>query len=72
MANNPNQDNGLQPEYDFTKLESRGRGRHAESLQPGTVVSVVLDPDVQQAFPTSEAVNDALRGLMQNNAGVTE
>jgi hypothetical protein len=26
---------------------------------------VLLDPDVAQAFPTSEAVNEALRLLMQ-------
>jgi hypothetical protein len=25
----------------------------------------VIDPDLQQLFPTSEAVNDALRGLAE-------
>ncbi|MGQ0654816.1 MAG: hypothetical protein ACT4P4_21550 [Betaproteobacteria bacterium] len=35
---------------------------------------VVLRPEVAQAFPTSEAVNDALQGLMEiasRNANIT-
>lgn len=35
----------------------------------GQVVrAVVLEPDVAAAFPTSEAVNAALRSLMQKDA----
>lgn len=49
--------NEMRPEYDFSEGE---RGRHARRFQEGTNV-VVLEPDVAAAFPTSEAVNAALR-----------
>lgn len=54
---------------DFTSLE---RGKfHKEALK-GTSVAL-LDPAVAKAFPTSEAVNEALLGLLtlaQQTAGV--
>jgi hypothetical protein len=40
------------------------RGKYVERYQEGTNL-VLLDPDVAEAFPTSEAVNEALRLLMQ-------
>ncbi len=46
-------------EYDF-RLGSRGK--YAKRYADGTNV-VVLDPDVAEAFPDSESVNDALRAL---------
>ena len=47
------------PEYDF----SRGRrNKYAARYREGTNI-VVLDPDVAELFPTSEAVNKALRAL---------
>lgn len=49
--------NELRPEYDFSEGE---RGKYAARFQEGTNV-VVLEPDVAAAFPTSEAVNAALR-----------
>jgi hypothetical protein len=56
-------------EYDF----SRGtRGKYAKRYEDGTNV-VVLDPDVAAAFPTAEAVNQALRARLrdeQAKAGV--
>lgn len=50
----------LRPEYDFSKLTvvARGAGR----LAPAEV-TVILAPDVAELFPTSEAVNEALRLL---------
>jgi hypothetical protein len=53
----------LRPEYkrsDFDKLE---RGKYVERLKKGSNV-VVLDPRVARAFPTSEAVNEALLSLV--------
>jgi Trm5-related predicted tRNA methylase len=49
----------MRPEYDF-----RGgvRGKYAERYARGTNV-VLLDPDVAEVFPDSEAVNRALRAL---------
>ncbi len=50
----------LRPEYDFSKLTvvARGVGRRKP-----TETTVVLAPDVAKMFPTSEAVNEALRLL---------
>lgn len=45
---------------DFGKLE---RGKFFEEVAKGTSV-VLLDPKLANAFPTSEAVNEALRGLL--------
>ncbi|MCI0360064.1 MAG: hypothetical protein L0211_16425 [Planctomycetaceae bacterium] len=51
----------LRPEYDF----SRGvRGKYAKRYAEGTNI-VVLAPDVAKAFPSADAVNQALRGLME-------
>jgi hypothetical protein len=54
----------LRSEYDFSQLEGGARGKYVEGYQSGTNL-VLLDPDVAQAFPTEEAVNRALRLLMQ-------
>lgn len=45
---------------DFGKLE---RGKSFKQVAQGTSV-VLLDPKLAKAFPTSEAVNEALRGLL--------
>jgi hypothetical protein len=45
---------------DFTKLE---RGKFYKEVVRGTAVAV-LEPAVAKAFPTSEAVNEALLGLL--------
>jgi hypothetical protein len=48
-------------EYDF----SQGvRGKYAQRYAEGTNV-VVLSPDVAEFFPDSEAVNTALRALVE-------
>jgi hypothetical protein len=49
----------LQPEYDFSKAV---RGGTAARYAKGTNV-VILDPELRELFPTSEAVNEALREL---------
>ena len=57
-------DDDLRPEYDETVLKDGVRGKYAARYQAGTNL-VLLAPDVAAVFPTSEAVNDALRLLMQ-------
>jgi hypothetical protein len=54
----------LRPEYDFSKMQGGIRGKYVDRYRAGTNM-VLLDPDVLQAFPTSESVNEALRLLMQ-------
>lgn len=51
----------MRPEYDF----SRGkRGVHHAAYSAGTNV-VFLEPDLVEAFPDSESVNQALRLLVR-------
>ena len=51
----------LRPEYDLKTLLKGGvRGKYAERYREGTNL-VLLAPDVARAFPTEEAVNEALR-----------
>jgi len=58
-------DDDLRAEYDLRKLLKDGvRGKYAERYRAGTNL-VLLDPDVAKAFPNAEAVNDALRLVIQ-------
>ena len=55
-----NEDTEMLAEYDF----SRGvRGKYSERYAAGSNI-VVLSPDVAEAFPDSQSVNDALRALV--------
>ncbi|NJM64647.1 MAG: hypothetical protein HC851_02740 [Acaryochloris sp. RU_4_1] len=54
----------LRPEYNFSQMSGGVRGKYAERCQSGTNL-VLLEPDVAQAFPTEQAVNEALRLLIQ-------
>ncbi len=53
----------LRPEYDFGELGKPVRGKYYDRATSGTNI-VLLDPDVATAFPTPEAVNNALRMLV--------
>jgi len=48
-------------EYDFSQGVV---GKYAKEYAEGTNI-VVLDPDVAELFPNSEAVNQALRAIAQ-------
>jgi hypothetical protein len=61
------EDDELLPEYDLSKLKGGVRGKYYERYQAGTNLAL-LAPDVRRAFPTDEAVNNALRGLMQSHS----
>ena len=61
--NNPD-DYELRDEYDFSKMTIVAKGRYAPERRAGRNV-VLLAPDVAQAFPTDEAVNEALRLILQ-------
>ncbi|MBE9200385.1 MULTISPECIES: hypothetical protein [unclassified Nodularia (in: cyanobacteria)] len=54
----------LRPEYGFAQMKGGIRSKYVERYRTGTNL-VLLDPDVAQAFPNDEAVNDALRLLIQ-------
>ena len=57
-------DDELRADYDFSQIKGGVKGRYAERYGEGTNL-VLLEPDVAKAFPTDEAVNEALRLLMQ-------
>lgn len=55
----------LREEYDFKELLKGGvRGKYAERYRSGTNL-VLLEPDVAKAFPSEQAVNEALRLVIQ-------
>ena len=61
----PEIEDDLRPEYDLRQLLPGGvRGKYAERYRAGTNL-VLLDPDVAEAFPDEEAVNGALRLVLQ-------
>ena len=55
----------LRPEYDLGELLKDGvQGKYAGRYREGTNI-ILLEPDVAKAFPTDEAVNEALRLVIQ-------
>jgi len=60
----PDSDDDLQPEYRREDLGNGIRGKYYADYQKGTNL-VLLRPEVAKAFPTSEAVNEALLGLLE-------
>ena len=54
----------LREEYDLSKLKNRVRGKYAERYRQGTNL-ILLEPEIAKAFPDAEAVNGALRMLIQ-------
>ncbi len=60
----PPDDYDLRDEHDLSRLPIVARGRYTPTQRAGTNLRV-LDPDVVQAFPTDEAVNTALRLVLQ-------
>jgi hypothetical protein len=51
----------MRKEYDFRKGT---RGKYARRYKEGTNI-VLLDPDVAKVFKTTDAVNQALRSLVE-------
>jgi hypothetical protein len=60
----------MRAEYNPKELKGRVRGKYAARYREGTNV-ILLDPDVYEAFPTAEAVNEALRMLIRTARAAT-
>jgi hypothetical protein len=60
----PEANDWLQAEYKRSDLGAIVRGKYAQRMASESNV-VVLDPIVSKAFPNEEAVNTALRGLLE-------
>jgi hypothetical protein len=54
----------MRAEYDLSKLKFVGRGIYAKRYRSGTNL-VLLEPDVREAFPDDESVNEALRVIVK-------
>ncbi len=54
----------LRPEYRREDLGPGVRGKYLEAYRAGTNL-VLLSPEIAKVFPTEEAVNDALRSLIE-------
>ena len=54
----------LRPEYKRSDFGKIVRGKYANRIKEETNV-VLLEPDIAQAFPNDEAVNKALRYLLE-------
>ena len=59
-----NNSDELRPEYQRGDFGQMVRGKYAERMRVASNV-VVLDPDVAEAFPNAQAVNDTLRRLIE-------
>jgi hypothetical protein len=59
----------MKPEYDFASMKGGVRGKHHRDYRSGTNI-VLLQPDVADAFPTEDAVNEALRGVLTTTRSV--
>ncbi len=57
-------DDELRAEYDLSQLQGGVKGKYAKRYSEGTNLAL-LAPDVAEAFPNDEAVNEALRLLMK-------
>lgn len=64
-----NRKDDLQPEYDFAAMPGGVRGKYVKRLREGSNI-VLLEPEVAEAFPTEEAVNAALRGVLNTAKAV--
>ena len=62
-------ENEMRAEYDFASMKGGVRGKYAQQYRAGTNL-VLLDPKLAEAFPTDEAVNRALRAVLNMTKAV--
>jgi len=67
-ANRP-KDDDLRPEYNFASMKGGVRGKYVARLRKRSNL-VLLEPEVAAAFPSAEAVNEALRGVLNTTRAV--
>jgi hypothetical protein len=64
MSENKDATDDLREEYDLTQLGDSVRRKYYDRYNRGTNLAL-LAPEIRAAFPTDEAVNAALRTVMQ-------
>ena len=60
----------LREEYSADLIRSGERGKYVAAYRKGTNV-VLIEPDLHEAFPDSEAVNRALRDYLASKRTAT-
>ena len=65
------EDDDLRPEYDFASMKGGVRGKYVARLRKGSNL-VLLEPEVAAAFPSADAVNEALRGILHTARAVRD
>ena len=56
-------DDDLRPEYDLSQLKGGVRGKYYRQAVAGTNL-MLIEPEIAEVFPDSQAVNRALRLLL--------
>jgi hypothetical protein len=59
----------LRPEYDFASMTGDVRGKYVARLRKGSNLAL-LEPAIAAAFPSDDAVNEALRGVLNTTRAV--
>jgi hypothetical protein len=59
----------MRPEYDFATMKGGVRGKYARRASEGMNI-VLIEPEVAEAFPTEQAVNEALKGVLNTTRAV--
>jgi hypothetical protein len=59
----------MRDEYEISELKGTVRGKYHEKYKAGTNL-VLRQPDVAEAFPDADSVNEALRALLKVAARV--
>ena len=60
---NPVSTDDMRAEHDFASMKGGVRGKYVRRAQAGTNI-VLIEPEVTEAFPTEQAVNEALKGVL--------
>jgi hypothetical protein len=63
----PHEADDIRDEYDLARLGRGVRGKYFDRYREGTNLAR-LDKEVRQAFPTDEAVNEALREVLRSRS----
>ncbi|MBI1895621.1 MAG: hypothetical protein HYS04_03650 [Acidobacteria bacterium] len=66
---NPIVADDMRPEYDFASMKGGVRGKYARRARAGTNI-VLIEPEVAEAFPSEQAVNEALKGVLNTTRAV--
>ena len=69
MKNSRPSTDDMRAEYDFASMKGGVRGKYARQAKAGSNI-VLIEPEVASAFPTEQAVNEALKGVLSTARAV--